>query len=53
MAVGVAGVLLNDFFAVRLSSWPRVPNKAQRTRFRNTLLPIQTYTERQRGAFAR
>ena len=44
---------LNDFFVVRLSSRPRVPNKAQLARFRATLLPIQTYTERRRGAFAR
>lgn len=44
---------LNDFFVVRLTSLPRAPNKEQMARFRKTLLPIQTYTERRRGAFAR
>ena len=44
---------LNDFFVVRLTSSPRARNKEQMARFRKTLLPIQTYTERRRGAFAR
>ena len=44
---------LNDFFVVRLRSSPRAPNRSQLARFRATLLPIQTYTERRRGAFAR
>ena len=36
---------LNDFFVVRLSSRPRIPDKAQRLHFRRVLLPIQTYTD--------
>ena len=36
---------LNDFFVVRLSSRPRIPDKAQRQHFRRVLLPIQTYTD--------